>query len=1031
MDVTQLLQAAYKKLKADIFFDKTQLVLRNRIVEYECSRKFDLNFNTLANEILNYSNASPELTEILNSVTYQVFPKTLINNKNSNIIANIDDANAEIDTLQYMIDMEVEGYILGVAWVMLAGCFIDKAIYDHSYGNRLRDTVFQKNNNNVYEPSFSPYLFEPYFAQYETWRDTALEYAQSSLKKHQNIIILMLDFKRYFYSVGITESELSKAVADHTDNIYDNDTNYHSLVKNLTHFIWMVMEKYSSIIREVAPSLVDNRYILPIGFAPSNIIANYALSEFDNAIVNELNPLYYGRYVDDIIIVEKVEKNSCIYQKLASGITSEDIIKHYLCEHILKTSSANTDLKEKKSTIGNNTSSASEDEEYSLEPSFNVFSNSKITLQSQKVNVFYFHSAQSDALLTCFRNTLNRNKSEFRYLPEDESTFLRDDYTEIYDFQEKESPHKLRNVQNISVNKFALSKYLGKYLRVSELVQDISKTSFDSDILKIFTNRVAIENYTTWEKVLEILLISGKQDIYLDFIKRMISAISSLRLPYDGILTSKVQSSLFAVLFSCICRTIALASRKKAVVLIQKLMSLSSIWDEDSCFEILNYADWYCFTRMVDKYVLPLPIDLFIQEDNPGQSKTLVLHSDANLYDFQSIKEITPANEFYSVDNPYIFYPYMFTMSDLSLAFSFMNMHELSQHDNNIPTDYEKLISSYYILNFRFSKINTYTDDESIPKAVKIKKILSKNDRAIQVNDIPLLKQNDKIKVAIANTYIPSSYAVGAIDDIPNRSYARYKAFVKTVNEAIHNHSDMLIFPECYLPYEWLPILSRTCAKNHMAVVTGVEHLKICNNVFNLTAVILPYNDSKYPFSYVYFHRKTHMAPEEDSMIRSRRYTPITGSGHELYGWNNFWFSVYCCYELTSIQDRSKFQSYADAIISVVYNKDTNYFSNIIDSLARDMHCFCIQVNTSQYGDSRITLPSKTESKDLLKVKGGKNSMLLTDVLDISALRNFQLQGNLSQTNDKTNKMNLKLTPPDFNLGIVKNKRDNTLWENM
>lgn len=350
-------------------------------------------------------------------------------------------------------------------------------------------------------------------------------------------------------------------------------------------------------------------------------------------------------------------------------------------------------------------------------------------------------------------------------------------------------------------------------------------------------------------------------------------------------------------------------------------------------------------------------------------------------------------------------------MSDLSLAFSFVNMHEINNPDNNMPKAYKELINSYYMLNFRFRAINTDDADDSSPNAVKIKKILSDNDRAIQVNDTPLMKQNDKIKVAIANTYIPSSDAVNAIDDIPNRSYARYRAFVKTVNEAIHTHSDMLIFPECYLPYEWLPILSRTCAKNHMAVVTGVEHLKISNNVFNLTAVILPYNDDKYPFSYVYFHRKTHMAPEEDSMIRSRGYTPITGSGHELYCWNNFWFSVYCCYELTSIMDRSKFQSYVDAIISVVYNKDTNYFSSIIDSLARDMHCFCIQVNTSQYGDSRITLPSKTESKDLLKVEGGKNSMVLTDVLDISALRNFQLQGNLSQINDKTNKLNLKLTP--------------------
>ena len=1026
MDVTQLLQAAYKKLKADIFFDKTQLILRNRIVEYECSHNFDHDFKALSSEILSSPDASQKLSEILDSVTYQAFPKTLINNKNPNIIANIEEANVEVDKLQYMIDMEVDGYILGIALVMLAGCFIDREIYDHSYGNRLRDTIFNSNNNQLFEPSFSPYLFEPYFAQYETWRDNALECGQSSLKKHQNIIILMLDFKRYFYSVGITETELSEAVTDHTDNIYINDDEYHTLVKNLTHFIWSVMERYSSIIRETDPLLVDNRCILPIGFAPSNIIANYALSEFDKAIVNELNPLYYGRYVDDIIIVEKVEKNSYIYQKLASGMTSEDIIKYYLCEHILnsETSKDNIAPTDMQTTVSNNTNHDSKNEiaEYSLNPSYNVFLNSKTTLQSQKVNVFYFHSAQSDALLTCFRNTLNRNKSEFRYLPEHESVFLKDDYTEIYDFQEKESPYKLRNIQDIYVNKFALSKYLGKYLRVSELVQDISKTSFDSDIVKIFTNRVAVENYTTWEKVLEILIISGKQDIYLDFIKRINSAISSLRFPHDTI-ADQVKSSLRAVLFSCTCRTMALASREKKTDLIKKLISISNIWDDDLCWEILDYADWYCLTRMVDKYALPLPIDLFIQEEKNVFN--------ADLYDFQSIKEIAPVKKFYNTQNPYLFYPYMITMSDLSLAFSFVNMHEINNPDNNMPKAYKELINSYYMLNFRFRAINTDDADDSSPNAVKIKKILSDNDRAIQVNDTPLMKQNDKIKVAIANTYIPSSDAVNAIDDIPNRSYARYRAFVKTVNEAIHTHSDMLIFPECYLPYEWLPILSRTCTKNHMAVVTGVEHLKISNNVFNLTAVILPYNDDKYPFSYVYFHRKTHMAPEEDSMIRSRGYTPITGSGHELYCWNNFWFSVYCCYELTSIKDRSKFQSYVDAIISVVYNKDTNYFSSIIDSLARDMHCFCIQVNTSQYGDSRITLPSKTESKDLLKVKGGKNSMVLTDVLDISALRNFQLQGNLSQINDKTNKLNLKLTPPDFNLNIVKNKRDNTLWKNI
>ena len=50
-----------------------------------------------------------------------------------------------------------------------------------------------------------------------------------------------------------------------------------------------------------------------------------------------------------------------------------------------------------------------------------------------------------------------------------------------------------------------------------------------------------------------------------------------------------------------------------------------------------------------------------------------------------------------------------------------------------------------------------------------------------------------------------------------------------------------MIMPEAFVPYEWLSILARTCARNNMAVITGVEHIKAKNKIFNLTAVILPY----------------------------------------------------------------------------------------------------------------------------------------------------------------------------------------------
>ena len=78
--------------------------------------------------------------------------------------------------------------------------------------------------NEFGEPTYSPYLFEPYFQQYESWRDTAINYAQKSLNKNQDVVVLMLDFKRFFYQVNISEDEL----LDYIEN-YDERNKYLSM----------------------------------------------------------------------------------------------------------------------------------------------------------------------------------------------------------------------------------------------------------------------------------------------------------------------------------------------------------------------------------------------------------------------------------------------------------------------------------------------------------------------------------------------------------------------------------------------------------------------------------------------------------------------------------------------------------------------------------------------------------------------------------------------------------------------------------
>ena len=114
---------------------------------------------------------------------------------------------------------------------------------------------------------------------------------------------------------------------------------------------------------------------------------------------------------------------------------------------------------------------------------------------------------------------------------------------------------------------------------------------------------------------------------------------------------------------------------------------------------------------------------------------------------------------------------------------------------------------------------------------------------------------------------------------------------------------------------------------------------------------------------------------------------PAIGQRHTLFNWGDIFFATYCCYELTSISLRHTFQGTADIIFGVEWNKDTYYFGNIIEALSRDIYCYCVQSNISEYGDSRIIQPTKKDLMNILKVKGGINASVLIGKIDIQELR--------------------------------------------
>ncbi len=1008
MGIENQFDKAYKKLKSSVYYDKTQLVLRDKIVKYESENDLSKRFNRIA-EILNGTDKkwNQYKNKLTDSIEVLAFPKKIAHEEET-IIMNVSKTTVALNELQYFLDMDVEGQFLGVLWCLFIGTQVDKSLYEHSYGNRIKNNVISDDGI----VSSSPYLFRQYFEQYESWRDKGLDIAQETLRKNNDVIIVTMDFTRYFYSLNICEERYNKL---YETLISGSDLDCRQL-QRIHEFVYEVIKIYSKKLKTEGLNVLN---ALPIGFYPSYVLSNWYLDNFDKAMCDRWNPLYYGRYVDDIIIIDKIEKGSEIYKKaIKDELDRDNVLNYYLCNcNAIKSNKCinNTSLLyETKDTSQNQI-------QYHINKDILNDPVGDIEIKNDKVKIFYFRENNTDALIDCFRKVIARNKSEFRFLPEDQSILQYDDYSDIYKIVSKDTINKLRGVSDIQLDKYELSKFLGKYLRISTLIDDKKELKFEKDIQQIFDNRTIVDNYTSWEKILEVLILDNKFDALIKFVDKILFAITNIK--YINNNTPLIKKSLLLVLRSALNRSMSLCWGKDIGISVENIEKLFDKYENESLLsykgifsatQINKYRKYYCKTRMCDKNAVPLIVDAIFSEElinNLSDNENKI-----NLSKFSECLAIAKNLEL--INLKYKYFPYTISPQDIEICLILNSIQK--QEELESSNDISRTVKTV------FKKLNGFELKNYIDVITKDINELSSNKHytsLIKINN----EKKQKCHIAIANVKLSIENMEKLLIDTPNRSYDRYKQAVKLINDAIKNKVNILVLPEAFLPFEWLPIVARTCAKVNLAIITGVEHLKCDKKVYNLTATILPYRSEDYAFSYINLRNKVHYAPDEKLTIESYGFNIVAGKEYSLFNWNDIWFPVYCCYELTSILDRSIFMSLADILIAVEWNHDVNYYSNIIESLSRDLHCFCVQVNTSDYGDSRITRPSQTVNKDIVRTKGGKNSTILTDTIDILGLRKFQIKGYSLQKQDKS----YKPTPPQFEYENVRKKIIGTLWEEL
>lgn len=156
---------------------------------------------------------------------------------------------------------------------------------ENVYSNRLETD----NDDDILQ--YSARLFRPYYEDYRKWRDNSIDEVKSAHSMRNDSTIISLDIKDYYYNIDM---DLDALVADLNRLEIDLKDD------NKKIFLNRALSQIHKVFKKKIGATVN---LLPIGLVSSGILGNYALLEIDREIMEDINPLYYGRYVDDIIMV--------------------------------------------------------------------------------------------------------------------------------------------------------------------------------------------------------------------------------------------------------------------------------------------------------------------------------------------------------------------------------------------------------------------------------------------------------------------------------------------------------------------------------------------------------------------------------------------------------------------------------------------------------------------------------------------------------------------------------------------------------
>ena len=860
-----------------------------------------------------------------------------------------------------MARCSLDFHVLSTLWMLEVGHLFDEKLSECAYGNRLRRTQDGKSMNKLSLGSFRPYL-----KPFRDWRDKGITAMQNALNAKKKIVALTADVSSFYHELN-------------PDFMLNPGFFTEVLKLELTEFQNKLHRLFIHALQEWAAATPLEKG-LPVGLPASAIVANMALIELDHFIERQVAPLYYGRYVDDILLVME---NGADF-----GSTVE------LWEWLFKRSNDTLGwVNQEKKHIDFKPTYLSEGERKSL-----------VRFANGKNKVFILADEPGRILVDAIAHQIHERASEWRAMPRlpKSATHVGTDLLAVTQ-SDGETADNLRKADALTMRRAGFAIKLRDFEAYERDLLPVAWTAHRHAFFQAFTQHVlvlpnffdlavylprvirlatACEDFAKLRKIIETL-----QGLCKQVQEQCDIAVKAWPKGKDKPDASEILKRWKDQLFTSIRESITAAfpprlSKAGKQEWQTYMANYGSVIDFDIFsswpLSIRHFQTQQARLFSLDLAHMPfrfigLPKEMVAQRGIPAK-KTIVRCDKA--------AELLPDDV---LKGAWILAKWIgFKQLPQGLPFATrpFNLPELFIVNPHAYSEAEKESMQDVVLSVRGFELG-----EKAP-------LFDKN----KVLQIPDGTAPRKYGIAVSSWQTNLGSWTASVMRMPDPDAERYVRLCWLLDGVIAQprNSRYLILPELALPAHWFIRIARKLQGRGISLITGIEYLHASKSrVRNQVWAALSHDGLGFSSLMIYRQDKQRPALHEEQELqrlaglemkpdKAWKTPPIIQHG-------DLRFSMLICSELTNIRYRADLRGKVDALFVPEWNPDTETFNALVESAALDVHAYIIQCNDRQYGDSRIRAPYKDSwNRDVLRVKGGVADYCVIGEIDVQALRQFQ-----------------------------------------